>query len=57
MKTINLTNEQVELLRVTLGNHEDMGPSGYGWKSGELEDLMEVIGQQVDAGGEREDKE
>tara|TARA_R110000772_G_scaffold245181_2_gene358589 strand:+ start:200 stop:346 length:147 start_codon:yes stop_codon:yes gene_type:complete len=48
MKTIILTDEELELLKEVLEMHTDMGPEGSGWKSDALGDLEENINQQGD---------
>ncbi len=40
MKTIELSDEEYTLLMETLEDCDDSGPSGFGWKSDELDKLI-----------------
>lgn len=43
MKAIILTDKQHQELVDILNDHCDCGPTGYGWKSTELQELIEVV--------------
>ena len=48
---IKLTKDQADKLAECLQDHQDDGPSGYGWASKELSELRGIVDAAIDEYG------